>query len=493
VFSSAHGCARRGRRTTRAAISTAAALVATAALAGPASAQLSAVGPVDPGTGFPEFYTDAAGQTADLCVDPVPECGPGAGIPGQGADEAFYWSAETAELPLSRQGTVTAVFAVEAALGGDADTTLITFSRMRYRFRGAPAGTYTIQTPWGPDEVTTDGNENAGEDLGCDPVGVEECDFTIPLGTTTSTFLHSADDATNRVFGLGADGGEGPVLGSPIGFNRVTVSGPGGTASTGDFIVTGRLADGADPVAIMSATPAGFGSLATGTAAIQNVTVRNEGLPGAPDLEVGTPTITGAADFSVASNTCPAALAVGESCTVGVRFAPAAAGARSATLNLPSNALIATGAALSGTGVTAAAAPATPTPTTITNVIVVPAPQSGVQARRVRALAVSNLALARRISISRLRSRGLRLSMTVRSGTRVVRVSVYRARSGRKVGPALATVFRAPSRAGLFRVTLRDRTLLRRLRAGQYIVEIRPGTSRSALGATARRTFRVTR
>jgi hypothetical protein len=72
-------------------------------------------------------------------------------------------------------------------------------------------------------------------------------------------------------------------------------------------------------------------------------------------------------------------------------------------------------------------------------------------------------------------------------------VSVYRARNGRKSGRALATVFRTASQAGLLRVTLRDRALLRRLRPGLYVIEVRPGTSRTALGATARSIFRVTR
>jgi hypothetical protein len=53
-------------------------------------------------------------------------------------------------------------------------------------------------------------------------------------------------------------------------------------------------------------------------------------------------------------------------------------------------------------------------------------------------------------------------------------------------------VFRTASRAGLLWVTLRDRALPRRLRPGLYVVAVRPGTSRTALGATARRTFRVT-
>ncbi|MEA2323840.1 MAG: hypothetical protein QOD81_3690, partial [Solirubrobacteraceae bacterium] len=107
--------------------------------------------------------------------------------------------------------------------------------------------------------------------------------------------------------------------------------------------------------------------------------------------------------------------------------------------------------------------------------------------------AVSNLTLSQRISITRLRIQGLRMSMQAPSGANVVRVAVYRARNGQKTGRALFVGYRAPSRAGQFRVTLRDRSLLRTLKAGQYVVEIRLGASRSALGSTATRSFRVTR
>jgi hypothetical protein len=138
VLSSTHGCARRGGRTTRAAISTAAALVATAALAGPASANLSAAGPVDGSTGFPESYTDAAGQTVDLCVDP-PECGADASAPNAPGGEAVYWSAETSDITRSGGGTVAAIYAVEAAFGGDNDDTPITFTRA-VPLRGAGPG-----------------------------------------------------------------------------------------------------------------------------------------------------------------------------------------------------------------------------------------------------------------------------------------------------------------------------------------------------------------
>jgi hypothetical protein len=135
-------------------------------------------------------------------------------------------------------------------------------------------------------------------------------------------------------------------------------------------------------------------------------------------------------------------------------------------------------------GLGAAAAPAAPAG---------PAAQ-GVQGIQVTSpAAVRNLTLSQRISITRLRIQGLRLSMQVPSGANVVRVAIYKARNGRKTGRALFVGYRNPARAGQFRTTLRDRSMLRKLKAGQYVIEVRPGASRSALGATTLRTFRVTR
>ncbi len=72
-----------------------------------------------------------------------------------------------------------------------------------------------------------------------------------------------------------------------------------------------------------------------------NVEVEN-GPPGVQDLTVSTPSITGATpdDYSITSDGCapyPRALHGGETCTLEVTFQPAAIGARSATLNIPSN------------------------------------------------------------------------------------------------------------------------------------------------------------
>jgi hypothetical protein len=74
----------------------------------------------------------------------------------------------------------------------------------------------------------------------------------------------------------------------------------------------------------------------------------------------------------------------------------------------------------------------------------------------------------------------------------VLRIAVYKARNGQKTGSALLRTTRSP-RAGLYRVTLRNRSLLRKLRAGSYVVEVRAGRSAASLGSIRRITFTVTR
>jgi hypothetical protein len=109
------------------------------------------------------------------------------------------------------------------------------------------------------------------------------------------------------------------------------------------------------------------------------------------------------------------------------------------------------------------------------------------------ALRVRNLSLARRISSTRLRLEGLRASMRLQDGTTAVRIAVYKARNGQRTGSALFTANRAPRAAGLYRVTLRDRALLRKLRAGSYVMEVKAGRSAASLGTVTRIAFTVTR
>jgi hypothetical protein len=118
---------------------------------------------------------------------------------------------------------------------------------------------------------------------------------------------------------------------------------------------------------------------------------------------------------------------------------------------------------------------------------------SAVAASTARPLAVANLTLARRVSVARLRAQGLRVAMRLPAGTETIRFAVYRARSGKPTGTALVTGSRRPARAGSYRLTLRSRALLRKLKPGRYVVQIRAGRSAGDVGRTSTVAFTVTR
>jgi hypothetical protein len=535
------GGTRAGRTWPRAAITTAVAVVAAAASAGPAQANLGAFGPSSfpNGKEYPSWYSDSNGLQLQPCIDGSANCAAVTAGDLQPPDgEAFYWLAQSGDIALPNGGTVSGTFGVELAFGGSKGDTPITFSRVRYTFsKDAPAGSYDFVTPWGPDSVEhAAGHKNDGVDTGCAPVlATDVCDYDIARNTLITSFLSQAAGAPAGYIGDAAT--LGPVVGSPTQNNTLSVGGAGGAGSTSDFTVTGKLADTAAPVPVLSATPVAFGDQTTGTAgAVKPVTVRNDGIVGASSgLTIGTPSIGGAnaGDFAIASDGCAGTtVAAGSSCTIGVRFTPGADGGRSATLTIPSNAATSPDTvALGGNGVTPPAITgggvgagggggggggATPGAVQIidrTIIQVVPgagaaaapsasgaalqAAQAGgvaVKDAVVRSLALNSLTLSQRISRARLRSQGLRIGMGLPLGTQVVRVAVYRAKSdGSRTGAALFAGYRLPSRSGPFHVTLRDSALIRRLRRGRYAVEVRPGQSRASLGLPSRARFRVVR
>jgi hypothetical protein len=97
------------------------------------------------------------------------------------------------------------------------------------------------------------------------------------------------------------------------------------------------------------------------------------------------------------------------------------------------------------------------------------------------------------MSMARLRAEGVRASMRVPDGTNALRIAVYRARNGRKTGRSLFVTTRAPRAGALYRVTLRDPGLLRKLKPGAYVMEVRAGRSVASLGAPRPIAFTVTR
>ncbi len=114
------------------------------------------------------------------------------------------------------------------------------------------------------------------------------------------------------------------------------------------------------PVAVADETAIAFGEQPTSTiSGSRSVTIRSTG--SAPAL-VGVPWVRGsdAAEFLIAANACVAAVPIGASCRIDVRFMPSAEAARSATLVVPNSGGTPLEVELSGTGTALPAGPPGP-------------------------------------------------------------------------------------------------------------------------------------
>ena len=113
------------------------------------------------------------------------------------------------------------------------------------------------------------------------------------------------------------------------------------------------------PVASLSSTTLGFGSVTTGTtSSAQTITLSNTG---AASLQLSAIALSNA-EFARVGGTCTptSTLAVSANCTLNLTFTPAASGVRSATLTVTHNATVSTSTvSLAGTGVAVAGATTT--------------------------------------------------------------------------------------------------------------------------------------
>ncbi len=534
---STQDAARASRRRPRAALGVAA-LCATAAtmLFSAASAPAAiTTGPVDAASGFPFSYTDdvqnfAVEQCQDdsgFCIEaPRPDPTQPISVPDNYTSdgEGFWWLADAV---VPNAGTGLARFGKESAFDNDEISSghQVSFSRIRFRFQGLVAGdTYRVTHPYGVDDLVADpdpgapgtGRINFTNDVGCiaPPCG----DFPAIAGDPITAFLrwdpNVAPAAPAGYIGNAVTPHE--VIGSPNGTNFVRlehiVPQPPPAlplvelvGETDQFAVQGKLAGPPPPPAPhigFNTRNLAFGDRQVGSpSGAMHVDVTNHGTA---DMTVGALALTGpdAADFVVATDTCSGqTLAAGTGCGVDVRFSPVHAGDLGATLSVPSNSAGSPhGIVLSGRGMAAGAAAGsaatggTNTTTIIRQLIPVVAQPSaavaGVTARS--ALRVSGLTLARRISISRARSRGLTVAMTLPRGTQVVRLAVYRSRNGLASGRPLVRVLKLPTRSGRYVVHLRSRALLRSLRPGRYAVQVTPGRSLDDRGRTSSLAFTIT-
>jgi hypothetical protein len=472
------------RRSPRVSIAAAAACVAAALAAAPAQATLSAVGPVNPATRYPDWYQDGNGLRLQLCLDGPPFCLASAAdlVPPDG--EAFWWQA-SAEIPVGA-GTGLLTLAQEAAFlnGGR-----ITFGRIRVRvIGGPPSSTLVARHPYGTTTVETDatGRGTTTEDIGC---GAAPCDFAAALGTTIGPFL-----TWDPRFGPAPPAGyvgdsvtPHRVVGSPTGFNAFSIGG----SSTDLFTVQGKIAG--NPVPVFNGPGSvDFGANTTGVATTRTVAVESFGVPapnGVSNLSVGTPGITGpnAAEFAIVGNTCTGvSMPSGATCAITVAFNGAAPGGKSASLDIPHNAQ----GSISHVALTATSvAPAPPSAATAGAAAPGGAGVAGVAAR---SLAVQGLRMTHRVTRTRVLRRGVRLSMRLPAGTEIVRVAIYRTRRGTPLPRPVYLTHRVVPRAGLYRLTLDSRALRQKLKAGRYQLNVTPGVSRRQMGRTTTTFFRVT-
>jgi hypothetical protein len=236
----------------------------TVALTGSANAGLTAVGAVDPATGFPSSYTDANGTQLQMCLDGPPNCLTAAADLTAPAGEGFYNNA-TAKLTTRGNGKAVMVLSLEGAYAGSATGQEIVFSRIRFTDSGGlrPNTVYTVTHPFGVDDYKTNGSgqivKNQGtQDIGgLGPCGATAhnpggaCDFAAAMTGRFGPFLTWAPNPANLkdvppAGFVGDAATDHKVTGSPLDTNFVRIEGPNvNPSSTSDACPTvdGPIAD----------------------------------------------------------------------------------------------------------------------------------------------------------------------------------------------------------------------------------------------------------
>ena len=250
--------------------------VLTASTVDPATLVLQ-VGPIDPNsiylgdlsTGWPAHYQDDQGTRAAFLplspgqvFDPPVAGNAYSQFLGFGT-EAMYWMANAnADTSVGR---MTAVFALEGAFGGAGNAVPgqeFVFARTRIVADVPVAGAYLFEHPYGSVTINVTAADLAGGGIFyTSDLGVQR-DFLAAGAANVSRFLRPV---TPPPFGLIGDGTVGTVTGSPIGFNKVRLTGPAGSNLGGpgvDFVETdlfsvrGRLATGLAPGFTFAFNPA---------------------------------------------------------------------------------------------------------------------------------------------------------------------------------------------------------------------------------------------
>lgn len=217
----------------RSVVALAATALASTALLGATNTADAVVrpGPGRNADGTPVFIRDSTGMALQLCTDAVNCEAPVA------PDVGSYFSAEATLGPMRAIWGVDAAF-LEDAAGNPTNRAAVSNSAL-FRAEGLrPNRRYTIRGPWGRHTCLTDGrgrldNKNCLFERGGEAGGALR-------GGPVKSFLRAAVHPAGFVGSL-----EIPrrVIGSPSGFNRVTLTGPGANFRTNLIAVSGELMD----------------------------------------------------------------------------------------------------------------------------------------------------------------------------------------------------------------------------------------------------------
>ncbi|MEA2256187.1 MAG: hypothetical protein QOG35_2232 [Solirubrobacteraceae bacterium] len=210
---------------------------------------LAKAGPVNPDTGYPDFYKDFQRMSLEPCLDANdPMCLPPGGDynpniplnitdstkPVNFPDEFFYMNATAGFIGIGSDGggkvsvenALEGAFSVGAPVNGDQ----MVFSRFRVRITGGLKANekYLIVHPYGTDEVTTDAGADgifATEDIGITPGA-----FSEALAGQVGPFLHWTDPAPGEAplppGYIGAPGQDHAIQNSPTDTNYIAILGP---------------------------------------------------------------------------------------------------------------------------------------------------------------------------------------------------------------------------------------------------------------------------
>jgi len=314
---------RTRRRTLTATLAAVLCSVSTLTLVAPsAEADFVGVAEINPDTGFPAYYTDEDGLSVQLCIDGSAYC---SGVTredlvGEGAAGEAFYSYAVAEVAGFK-----GEFALEAFGQG--------ISRMVYartRFRGdaiVAGGKYTFTGPFRTDTAIADDRRvRFVDDEGTGFYNVLQARGLGPF-ITWDTFGLPASQGGPPAGYIGNPSVLHRVKGSPTGFNKFRVQGPGiagtcqdpdGTvipqcAETDQFSVTGKVADG--PSSTLDRDSIDFGNRADeGSETIRYTSIGTE------PAVVSDVHVEG--DAFSQTNDC-GAVAPGGSCTITVRYTPA--------------------------------------------------------------------------------------------------------------------------------------------------------------------------